>query len=204
MKKYLSSLLIIFSMAFAYNANAQCSCPTGWTSTSVSTTIQGCDVIIHYCYYQDPTTSSWSVQRCGITILNSIGCSIVVNSEEFQNNVVEAIGRDLETKTVFSIPPCGPQYGPMVFEYSQAACQAIYNVDPDVNVAGDEYSTIGFCTGEVDPGQCINSYAFCYDEQGNLIMTKGTPVVIGGGCDYSTVDITPWGSSTQDCFKVCY
>lgn len=206
MNKYLSSLLIIFIMAFASKANSQC--PPGYQNTPLVMDFNGCLVNVNMCYNVfpgPPLIIDIIVNDITFNDPNDPNCvGLDINSPFFWNEVSNQIYEYAVLRHNSEIPPCDNDESIQI-SITRALCWLIINHDPNPELIGDEYSTLTPCDVD-DPGKCYKNYKVCYDTNGNLqrtILSEG--FIDSDLCEYDPLSepIGTWGTS-DECFQTCY
>jgi len=204
----MKKLIFIFVIAFSFiimNANA--TCPTGWTSRSVTylydsdnDEIGDCEVTVHYCHITLPT-GEFKVKIDRITL--QMDCALdFIDTTDFWDDMRDRVRKDFMELVTF--PPC--PLAVFNVEIRRADCWAIKNVPPDLLLQTPWYMELVDC-GQT--GFCEWYYKICYDS--NLGKNVSTYIsknsVPSESCTGTMPQLPPQGYSwnqawTTECYGV--
>lgn len=166
MKKTSILIGIIISIIFSYQLNSQSLCPTGYSSTTKTYTINGCDFQAEFCY-NCPTSHPFHIRVTGFTKLDPLcNPSPSITSGEILQELTDLISKDYQTInslcTNGQIPPCDPLIDPYVIEVGENLCwkkEALPN------------GTIEYWACNWFSAYCYTQWHLCFDSQGKLQRT---------------------------------
>lgn len=201
-------LIFIFAIAFVlFVANANATCPTGWTSTSItylydsnSDNIPDCEVTVYYCYITLPT-GEFKVKIDRITI--DIDCGLnFINTTDFWDDLHERVREDF--MQVVTFPPC--PHGVINVEIRRVECWAVKNVPPNPLEQEPGHMELIDC-GMI--GFCEWYYKICWDSvlMKNVATPMGFNSMSSELCPDEMPELPPIGKTwfeewTTECYGV--